>query len=159
VAVKAASTAAGAADKSLVVQQSPNSPNYDTTNGVTPMVDKPLAVSTYAATPFGTGVTPAATIQAKASAGILRSVYATNRTNANTYLMLFNQNGSTPNVSNIVGAPITLPANGGSVALDEAFFSRYGIYFSTGILIGVSSSGTSWSADTAANHDIMGVLS
>ncbi len=118
----------------------------------------PIAASS-AATQFGTTNLPNYLVQAKASAGIIRSVFACNR-NANIrYLGVFNAANGVPNIANLILSYVPIPAGGGAVILDEGFFSQFGVFLSVGILIAISTSRTgAFAAATADDHDISGVF-
>lgn len=100
-------------------------------------------------TSFGT----VASAIAKATPGVLVAVRATNTNAALRYLQVFDRTtalsgGETPIIS------VPLPATSGDVMLDQSFFGDYGLVFPAGIVWGVSTARATYTAGTAADHQV-----
>lgn len=162
-AVKAASTAAGATDPSLVVGLSPNSPlpsgsntigtvtlsGTDNTNGLIATAIKPVAGAAYSWTRFqnlGANVT----LNVKASAGNLFSVYCQNNSTGTRYLQLFNT-ATTPGAGATPLFTFLVPGSG-VLLMDSLFFGQGGYYFATGIAFAISTTQATYTAATATDH-------
>lgn len=98
----------------------------------------------------------ATTGTAKAAAGVLFAITATNRNAAVRYLQLFDSTASTATV--LYQWPITAAAAGvaGYVDIGTEFFTAMGWAFSTGITWGVSTTAGSYVAATASETDVAG---
>jgi hypothetical protein len=131
-AVKAASTAAVATDQALVTAQSPNAPAFSQT----------ASIGTVSAV-------------LKASAGVLKSVYAANRSAVALWLQFQNQTTAMTNTGSAV-LQFYVPPNG-EIVIGSDFFVGAGWAFSTGISWGFSTVTTTYTAYvTAANVDFQG---
>ncbi|HYM97648.1 MAG TPA: hypothetical protein VET26_10115 [Candidatus Sulfotelmatobacter sp.] len=98
---------------------------------------------------------------AKAASGQLFGLFATNRNAAVRYLMVFDQPGA-PNtgsapVFEFPVSAITSTTAVGTLALGSNFFAP-GWTFSNGITWGFSSTSGTYTAATAADHDLLLVL-
>ncbi len=125
----------------------------DTTNNVIGTVRKYPIVSTYApslSTSFGT----ATTANAKATAGILKGFSVSNINAAIRYFQIFNTTGATTPVL------LSIPISAGSATLattiniGEDVLGANGLYLSTGITWGISTTKDSYVAATAADHNV-----
>ncbi len=94
----------------------------------------------------------AATANAKAGAGNLYSITATNRNAAVRYLQLFDSTGATATV--LYQWPVAVTA--GLVIIGSDFFTEAGWRFSTGITWGMSTTAGSYVAATASETDVAG---
>jgi hypothetical protein len=113
----------------------------------------PLPVSIYpvigtslSLLPFAVSATASTIV--KASAGQLVSAYADNLAGTTVYFQVYNQASGTA-----TGTPIffkSVPANG-TIILDDTFFGQNGIYLSTGIVLALSTTATTYTAATAGN--------
>ena len=95
---------------------------------------------------------------AKSSAGNLMAVYATNDNAAVRYLQIHNK-ATAPSTGNSATYCFPIPGgtanNPGQLALDEAFFGKYGVNFSTGISWGFSNTKSTFNAvGTASDHTV-----
>lgn len=102
---------------------------------------------------FGT----AASAVSKATQGNLFSVHATNKNAAIRYLHLFNRSsvptlGTAPLFSFEIGAGSSITPATAIVGSD--FFGEDGLYFSTGITWGISTTNATYTAATAADHNV-----
>jgi len=133
-AVKAASTAPVAADNASVVAISPNAPAFSQT----------ASIGTVSAV-------------LKASAGVLKSVFAANRSTVPLWLQFQNQTTAITNAGNAV-LQFYVPPNG-EIVIGSDFFVGAGWAFSTGISWGFSTLTTTYTAyGTAANVDFQGMF-
>lgn len=130
----------------------------DNTNQVIASQIRPVSGSTYSASEFaiyGTDVD----LSAKATAGNLMSIYASNENAAVRYLQLHNK-ASAPTSSDVpvVSLPIAAGTanNPGTIKLGRDIFGEGGKYFSTGISIGISTTKATFTAATATEHDYYG---
>lgn len=99
-----------------------------------------------------TSLGAATTATAKASAGSLHSITATNRNAAVRYLQIFNSTGSTATV--LYQWPVA--ATAGTIIIGSDFFTERGWPFSTGITWGMSTTAGSYVAATASETDVAG---
>lgn len=125
----------------------------DTTNNVIGTVRKHPIVSTYApslSTSFGT----ATTANAKATPGILKGFSVSSINAAIRYFQIFNSTGSTATVllSFPISAGSATVAN--SINIGEDVLGANGLYLSTGITWGISTTKDSYVAATAADHNV-----
>lgn len=92
----------------------------------------------------------------KASAGIIQRISVSNLNAAIRYILLYNQATATPSGStNLIGTGLPIPIGAGST-ISAAIFEIPGTYLgSTGITIAVSTSPTTFTAATAADHALM----
>ena len=109
---------------------------------------------------FG-GVNNDVDISAKASAGYLLGVIASNKNVALRYLQIFNKNaapvnGDTP----VTGGVFEIPAGSASAPstffLDSADLGTNGMFLDKGIAIGISTTAATFTAATATDHVISG---
>ena len=124
----------------------------DNTNGVISGAQKPLAVTTYSPslfTNFGANVT----LNVKASAGNVFSLYARNLNAAVRFVQLHNT-ATTPAGGAVPLLSFPMAVLTGEKVLDHSFFSHGGIFFSTGIAFGFSTTEGTYTAATAADHSI-----
>jgi hypothetical protein len=87
---------------------------------------------------------------AKASPGVVKSASATNRNAAIRYLQIFNK--TTAPVLNDV--PIVQWQVSGTTIIGTDFFTEGGMNFTTGIAWGMSTTNGTYTAGTAADHDV-----
>ena len=129
----------------------------DTVNGTQATTPKVPIAATYAPTTYQSAVTGSQVVSAniKASAGELMSVWASNADASTRYLWITNAASgpanalasSDPSVKDII--PLFTNT---SIDLSSAFFTAAGMYCSTGISFGFSTSATSYTAGTASEH-------
>jgi hypothetical protein len=103
---------------------------------------------------IGTGLTPSDTLVVKASAGSLLSFQVTNRSPSTVYVFLVDKATAVSGGDTPKGCPIPVPPSS-QIELGVSFFTTAGWQFGTGISIGVSSSNTTYTPGTAADHDIL----
>jgi hypothetical protein len=122
----------------------------DNSNGVLAIQLKPLATATYAPslyTNFGSSVT--ANIKNGAGTILSASIYNTQGTAC--FLQFYNSTSTTATV--FMEVPVA--ATSGFVALGQDFFTLNGVYCSTGITFGVSTTSGSYTGSTIASaHNI-----
>lgn len=126
----------------------------DLTNNVMGTINKVVIASTYTPsldTAFGTAVTH----NSKATAGLLMAVTVANFNTAVRYLQIYNSTGSTS------GTPVAVfPIPAGSATapaiqtFGDTFFTRDGVYLSTGITWAISTTQATYTAATASDHNI-----
>lgn len=125
-------------------------PGYENnTDGVASVGIKPLATSTYSWTRF-VNFGANATLNVKASAGNIKSLYCHNLNGSPRYIQLHNT-ATTPAVSAVPLFTFLVPA-GGVVQLDGAFFGENGYNFTTGIAFAFSTDEGIYTAGTAADQ-------
>jgi len=112
------------------------------------------AISATNSPSLSTSFASVASAQAKATPAQLVSIRATNANAAVRYLQLFNAASAT-------GTPIysePIPAGSAtqpsSLILDSVFFGSGGKYFSTALSWGISTTNGSYTAATAADHNV-----
>lgn len=127
----------------------------DTTNTLIAILPKVLASATYAPTVsaiFGTDVD----LSVKASAGNLFSITCSNINAAVRYLQIHNK-ASAPANPNVPIISLPIPAGSatspGYLSLTREDFGQGGIYLSTGIAIGISTTEATFTAATTTDHD------
>lgn len=131
-------------------QQAPTS--EDNTNGVYAIQRKPLAVNTYAPTLFSQfGTDP--DVSVKATPGNVFSVYCHNINAAARYLQLHNK-ASAPANPDVPLLTFLIPAQS-AINITADFFTENGIYFSTGIAYGFSTTEGTYTAGAAADQFAM----
>ncbi len=98
-------------------------------------------------------------IAVKTSAGRLQSVIATNYNAAKRYLQIHNK-ASAPTSGNTATISVPIPAGTadtpGYVELGTEFLGANGFYLGTGIAIGVSTVGATFTAATTTDHVVTG---
>lgn len=122
----------------------------DLTNNVMGVAIKPVASATYSPTAgatFGTSVA----IAAKTSAGSIKSFYVLNTNAAARYLQIHNK-ASAPASTEVPVFSFYIPPTTGVVEIGTEFFGENGLFLSTGIAIGVSTTQGTFTAATAADH-------
>lgn len=125
----------------------------DVANAVLGTVRKHPIVSTYSpssSTSFGTAVTA----NAKNTAGILKGVDVTNINAAIRYLQIFNSTGSTATVLHSFPIPAGSATVPSRLTLGEQFFGANGLYLSTGITWGISTTNATYTGATASDHNL-----
>lgn len=131
----------------------------DLTNNVLGTQRKPVASSIYSGIAFNAVETASVAISVKATAGNLLSVIVTNYNAALRYLQIHNK-ASAPANPNVPVISIPIPAGTatapGKLELSTAFFGDGGYFLSTGVAVGVSTTGGTYTAATAADHVIAG---
>jgi hypothetical protein len=137
-------------DGSLKVVEQYAAAAEDNSNGVLAIQLKPLATATYAPslyTNFGSSVT--ANIKNGAGTILSASIYNTQGTAC--FLQFYNSTSTTATV--FMEVPVA--ATSGFVALGQDFFTLNGVYCSTGITFGVSTTSGSYTGSTIASaHNI-----
>ena len=133
----------------LVVLDEAVHPGEDDTNNVLGVTTKPLAISTYAPL-LASSLGGATDINVKAAPGNLMALSGENRNGATRYLQLHNLAGA------IGGGAVPIyvwPVPSGTVfGPGTDFFTIPGIWFSTGIRVGWSTTEHTYTAATAADH-------
>lgn len=99
-----------------------------------------------------TGSTQANSLIVKTSAGYIVSLYVYNSTGSNVWAVMANQITAPTAFTTMIGTPILIPASSG-VILGNDFFGQGGFLFSTGIVIGITTSEASYTA-AGASFDI-----
>ena len=117
----------------------------DNFNGVIATAPLPLAVSYYS--PTFTGSVGSLPGQIKTAPGTLYRVFATNRNGQVRYLTLHNTSSGGPSGVPIAAYPIP---SLGTYVLD---YAPWGNFFSVGVIVGISTSNTTYTAATPADHD------
>lgn len=155
--IKPASIAPIATDTSIVVTESPNSPAATSalqTSGNTSLSSIATA-QTRTTTPFGIFGTSVA-VSVKASAGNITAIHASNANAAIRYLQVFNK-ASAPAGGDVPIHSWPITASGGSLLIGTDFFGVNGAAATLGIAIGVSTTNATFTAATAADHNINGM--
>lgn len=130
----------------------------DNTNGIAGVLQKPVVTNIYSGTAFFAG--DDADVSVKATPGNLLSIRASNENAAVRYLQLHNKasaptSGESAVVSFIIPAgTATAPA---TITLGADFLGQNGLYFSTGIAVGISTAIGTFTAATAGDCFISGV--
>lgn len=159
------------ADKlQIIYDTSSSDPSYDTlqtslatalagedlSNNVLGVIRKPVISSAYtlnANVSFGTS----AAVSVKAVPGMLFGVYATNQNAALRYFQVFNKSAA-PATNDTPVWSFPIPAgtstNPGVLQLPNNFFGDNGYYGSNGIAWGISTTRATFTAATAADHDV-----
>lgn len=130
----------------------------DLTNNVLGTQHKPVASSTYSPGSFVALLSSSIAISVKATPGNLLSVSATNINAAVRYLQIFNK-ASAPATNDVPIFCFPIPIGSTTIQMTNIgrdFFGAGGYYFSTGIAIGISTSGTNYQAATATDHITQG---
>lgn len=126
----------------------------DNANGVIAVAKKPVISSTYSTLPFGTFGTDI-DIAVKTSPGLIFSLSA-NNANANArYLQIFNK-ASAPALNDVPIHSWLMPT-GTQILIGSDFFGSNGAYCSTGVAVGVSTTNATFTAATAADHNVNGM--
>lgn len=121
----------------------------DNSNGVFAVSDKPLATNTYSpsrAVDFGSNVT----LNVKSTAGNVIAVMVRNLNAAERFFQLHNT-ATTPGGGAVPLVSIPVPGNG-LIILGSDFFAKGGVFFSTGIAYGFSTTQGTYTAGTAADQ-------
>lgn len=130
----------------------------DNTNGVAGVLQKPVVTNTYSGTPFFAAAD--ADVSVKATPGNLLAIRATNENAAVRYLQLHNK-ASAPASSESAVISFIIPAGSatvpGEITLGADFLGQNGLYFSTGIAVGISTATGTFTAATASDCFISGV--
>lgn len=125
-------------------------PQYeDGVNGVAAVQTKLLATNTYTPT-LTTNRGANATLNIKASAGVVASLSCFNTTASVRYIQLHNT-ATTPAGAAVPLLSFLVPANA-QIIVGQDFFTNSGVYFSTGIAFGISSTMDTYTAATATDH-------
>ncbi len=130
----------------------------DNNNQVIAQQIRPVAASTYSASRFGIFGTDV-DLAAKASAGNLFSIIATNTNAAVRWLQIHNK-ATAPASTNVPVLSLPIPAgtanNPGYLRLNRSDFGEGGMYLSTGVAIGISTAEATFTAATTTDHDYYG---
>jgi hypothetical protein len=130
----------------------------DNTNQVIAQQIRPVAGSTYSPLTFGIFGTDV-DLAAKGSAGNLFSIYATNINATVRYLQIHNK-ATAPANPNVPILSLPIPAGTStapsSIKLGREFFGEGGLYLSTGVAIGISTTEATFTAATITDHDYFG---
>lgn len=121
----------------------------DNTNNVLAVVIKPLAVSTYTASPFS-NFGANATLNVKATPGNVYLVVCTNANASTRYIQLHNT-ATTPGAGNVPLLSFPVPGSGGTTLIDLGAMG--GVNFSTGIAFGFSTTQGTYTAGTAGEQN------
>lgn len=127
----------------------------DNPNSVYASAYRIVPVAAYAATVLVTDYAATVTKNAKNTAGVVTSVYGSNRNAALRYLQLHNTAtvpgaGAVPLIS--IGVLPNAVNPGQSIIFDDALFSQGGVFFSLGIAYAWSTTEGTYTAATAADH-------
>lgn len=130
----------------------------DNTNGIAGVLQKPVVTNIYSGTAFFAG--DDADVSVKATPGNLLSIRATNENAAVRYLQLHNKasaptSGESAVISFII--PGGTAAAPGVITLGADFLGQNGLYFSTGVAVGISTAIGTFTAATAGECFISGV--
>ncbi len=119
---------------------------------------RPVSGTTYAASTFAVFGTNVA-LSAKATAGNLFSIYATNINGAIRYLQVHNK-ASAPASTNVPVISLPIPAGTatvpGSLKIGRDILGEGGHYLDTGVSIGISTTEATFTAATTTDHDYYG---
>lgn len=143
---------------SLKFSQSTLGYGDDTANNLTAVQNKPVASATYSANAFSARLNDV-DIAVKTSAGVIKSITASNINAAIRYLQIHNKASAPANPDvPIFSFPI---AAGSSTApsireIGTEFFGEGGYYLSTGISIGISTTADTFTAATTTDHVVNG---
>lgn len=125
----------------------------DSTNNLIATARKHPVVSTYSpssSTSFGTAITA----NAKATPAIFKGARVTNINAAIRYFQIFNTTGATTPVLHSFPIPAGSGTVPGLLELGEDILGSNGIYLSTGITWGISTTHASYVAATASDHNV-----
>lgn len=100
-----------------------------------------------------TGFTGTTYQTTKATAGLIKRIFVSNTNAAIRYLLIYNQTTATPSGSTNLLYAIPIPIGAGSTIPLEKL--ELGIYCSTGITLAISTSDTTFTAATAAEHKLI----
>lgn len=130
----------------------------DGSNNVLGVAKKPVVSGTYSGTSYQ-AVENDVDVLIKATPGNLFSLLVTNQNIARRYLQIFDR--TTAPVSG-ASSVYSIPLAGGStvvpgqLSLGENFFGAGGLYFTSGIAVGVSTSAGTFVPATVADHTLHG---
>lgn len=122
----------------------------DNTNGVLAVMHKPLATNTYAWT-VGTDMAADPDKSWKASAGNVFGFMVRNLNAATRYFQLHSK-ASAPGAADIPYLPSFIVPSGAQLLIGAEFFGPNGIYFSTGIASGFSTTEANYTAGAAGDQ-------
>jgi hypothetical protein len=128
----------------------------DLTNNLLATQIKPIAASTYSPSLF-TNFASNTTLNIKASAGNVFSIYCVNANAAVRYIQILNTATTGTSGTTVPILSFAVPASGGNVLITTEFFSAAGIYLSTGIAFGFSTTSSVYTAGTASDMTILHV--
>jgi hypothetical protein len=121
----------------------------DNTNNVFATQVLPLAVATYSYTPF-INLGANATLNVKASAGNVYSIYCHNLNASNRFIQLHNT-ATTPGGGAVPAKTYLVPGNG-TIILDAQYLGPGGINFTTGIAFAFSTTEATYTAGAAGDQ-------
>lgn len=131
----------------------------DNNNGVIAVMHKPFYGSAYSATPFaifGTDVD----LAVKTSAGNIYSIVATNINAAVRYIQIHNK-ASAPAGADVPILSLPIPAGTSTAPSERKYgseiFGANGLYLSTGVSVGISTTEATFTAATTTDHDYFGL--
>lgn len=139
--------------QSLRLTNTTLSAGEDLTNNVQATAAKPTISADYSGSGAGAWGASSVAVAAKNAPALVKAVYATNTNAAVRYLQIFNK-ATAPVSSDVPVFSFYLPATSGVVEIGSEFFSENGFYLSTGLAIGISTVRGSYTAATAADHDL-----
>ena len=134
----------------LMVTQATKMAGEDLTNDTLGTSIKKVAAGTYSPSRFQ-NLGANATLNVKATAGVVSSIKCRNTTAAPRYFQLHNT-ATTPSGGAVPFWHCLVPA-GSEVIVGEDHFSEMGIAFSTGIAFAVSTTSATYTAATATDHE------
>lgn len=134
----------------------------DLTSGVNVLgtQNKPVVSATYSPQGFIAILSSSVAISVKATPGNLFSVSATNINAAIRYLQVFNK-ASAPATNDVPVFEWPIPIGSTTIQTTTQgrdFFGQGGYYFTAGIAVGISTSGTNYQAATATDHIVQGTF-
>lgn len=121
----------------------------DNANGVYAEAIKPLATSTYSWSLFQ-NLGANATLNVKATAGNVKSIYCHNVSGAARFIQIHNT-ATTPGGGAVPKLTFFVPI-GGTTIIDGAFLGENGYNFATGIAFACSTTEATYTAATATDH-------
>ena len=125
----------------------------DATNSTGKSTNKVVVASTYTPTldmSFGTAVTH----NSKATAAVLFGADVTNVNAAVRYFQIFNSTGGTGTVIMSFPIPAGTSTAPSRLTLGPALFGSNGVYLSTGLTWGISTTNATYTGATAAEHNV-----
>lgn len=133
-----------------LVSQATKMAGEDLTNDVMGSAIKKVAAGTYSPTIFQ-NLGANATLNVKASAGVVSAIKCRNTTTAPRFFQLHNT-ATIPGGGAVPAWHCLVPA-GSEVVIGEDYFSEMGMKFTTGIAFAVSTTSATYTAATATDHE------